>query len=249
MNRYGLIGHKLPHSYSPKIHEYLFKKNNINATYSLLEVEENELGDCILKLRNSEYQGFNVTIPYKEKVICYCDELTDAAKEIGAVNTIYLSNGKVIGDNTDHSGFALQLDIQNIDVKNKNVYILGNGGAAKAVSYAFEKKGATVINVSRSGNGITYDALKVIEHYDVLVNTTPLGMFPNIETSILDEEYFKRADVCIDLIYNPRLTKFLSFAKEGYHSLLMLILQAIHAEEIWQGSKLVYDIKELEELL
>lgn len=249
MNKYALIGRKLSHSYSPIIHQYLFKKNDINATYSLIEIEENELEKCIVDLKNNLYSGFNVTIPYKEKVIPYCDILTDAAKEIGAVNTIYLKDGKVIGDNTDHSGFAKELDYYNIDVNLKNVYVLGNGGAAKAIAYALKKKGANVIFVSRSGNGIGYDELKQIDKYDILINTTPLGMYPNLDASILEEDIVKRANLCIDLIYNPRKTKFLSFAKEGYHSLLMLFFQAIDAEEIWQDKKIHYDLLELEKLI
>lgn len=249
MNKYGLIGRKLSHSYSPIIHRYIFEKNNIDATYSLIEVEENELEKCIIDLKNNLYSGFNVTIPYKEKVIPYCDLLTDAAKAIGAVNTIYLRGGKVVGDNTDHSGFAKELDYYNIDVSEKNVYILGNGGAAKAIAYALEKKGANIIFVSRSGNGITYHKLKGIEQYDILINTTPLGMYPNTDSCILDEDTIKKANICIDLIYNPRKTKFLSFAKKGYHSLLMLFFQAIDAEGIWNGIEIDYDLLELEKLI
>lgn len=249
MNKYGLIGHKLSHSYSPLIHQYLFEKNNISATYSLIEVGKNELINCINDLKNNVYAGYNVTIPYKEKIIPYCDILTNAAKEIGAVNTVYISNGMVVGDNTDHSGFAKQLEFYNIEVNKKDVYILGNGGAAKAIKYALENKGANVYVVSRSGNYLTYDDLKNINKYDILINTTPLGMYPNVDSCVLDEAYIKRASICIDLIYNPRMTRFLSFANEGYHSLLMLIFQAICAEEIWHQKKFEYDLEELEKII
>lgn len=249
MNRYGLIGYKLAHSYSPIIHQYLFSKNNINATYDLVEVEENELANIIEDLKNNTYQGLNVTIPYKEKIIPFCDILTDAAKKIGAVNTLYIRNGNVIGDNTDHSGFARQLDFYNIDVNGKNVYVLGNGGAAKAIKYALTSLGANVVVVSRSGKDISYEDLIKLDRYDILINTTPLGMYPNTDTSILEKEIVQKAEICIDLIYNPRFTKFLSFAKEGYHSLLMLVFQAIDAEEIWQKSNLEYNLNEIEGLL
>ena len=245
MNRYGLIGHHLSHSYSPIIHQYLFKKNNIDATYSLIEVSENELEACINDLRNNIYQGFNVTIPYKEKIMPYCDILTDAAKNIGAVNTIYLRNGQVVGDNTDYLGFATELKIFDIDVNKKDVYVMGNGGASKAICYALKLLGANPIITSINGEGLTYDELKKIDSYDVLINATPVGMYPNIDSCVIEECNIKKAKICIDLIFNPQITKFLSYAKKGYNGLLMLIFQAIHAEEFWQETKISYDLDEL----
>lgn len=249
MNKYGLIGKKLSHSYSEIIHKYLFAANNIDALYTLIEVEENELLGCINDLKCNLYKGYNVTIPYKEAIMKYCDILTDSAKEIGAVNTIYLKDGMVVGDNTDYVGFIRQLKYYNIDVYDKDVYVLGNGGSSKAIKYALKELGANVFVVSRSGAEMSYETLMKINHYDLLINTTPLGMYPNIDNSILDECYIKKADICIDLIYNPKITKFLSFANEGYNGLSMLIFQAVKAEEIWQGHKLKYDLEEIEGLL
>jgi len=249
MNKYGLIGHHLSHSYSPQIHQYLFKKNNIDATYSLIEVEDDELANCIKNLKNNVYSGYNVTIPYKEKIMKYCDLLTDAAKEIGAVNTVYMRDGLVIGDNTDYLGFMTELQICGIDVSEKDVYVMGNGGASKAIRYAIKLLNGNSIVTSITGEGLTYEELRSIPHYSVLINTTPVGMYPNCDSCVIEEEHVKKADVCVDLIFNPKVTKFLSYSKRGYNGLLMLIFQAIHAEELWQQKEIIYDLEELKNLL
>ena len=245
MNKYGLIGHHLSHSYSPLIHQYIFEKNNINATYELIEVEEFQLEDCVNNLKNNIYKGYNVTIPYKEKIMKFCDVLTDAAKEIGAVNTIYMKDGLVVGDNTDYLGFSAELKTYDIRVFGKDIYVLGSGGASKAICYSIKQNGGNPVVVSTKGNGLSYQEFKEINHYDLIVNTTPVGMFPNVGESVIEQEYVLKADVCVDLIFNPPITKFLSYSKRGYNGLLMLIYQAIYAEELWQNSKVDYDLEEL----
>ena len=250
MNRYGLLGHKLSHSLSPVIHNYLFKKNNIDGIYELIEIEEEMLPLYVEKVRNGTYIGLNVTIPYKEKIIPYLDELSQASLAIGAVNTIYLKDGKVIGDNTDYLGFIDELNEYNINVKDKNVYILGSGGASKAISYAMKILGANPIIVSRDNSiGITYDELKDIKHYSLIINTTPVGMYPNCDKEILDKDTVLKSDLCVDIICNPKVTKLLEYAKEGYNGILMLVFQAIRAEILWQEKEIKYDLKELLELL
>ena len=245
MNRYGLLGHKLGHSQSKVIHEYLFEKSNIDAEYDLIELEEFELETQINKIREGIYCGYNVTIPYKEKVIPFLDELTDSAKEINAVNTIYISNGLLIGDNTDYLGFIDELNLYGIDVSGKDVYVLGSGGASKAIIYALRKLSANPIVVSRDNSkGITYRQLNEIEHFDLIVNTTPVGMYPNVNGEVLSKEIVSKADYCIDLICNPKVTKFLEYAKVGYNGIYMLIFQAIHAEHKWQ-KEISYDLEEL----
>jgi shikimate dehydrogenase len=249
MNRYGLLGRKLGHSLSKIIHEYIFEKSNIDATYDLIELEEDEILDKINLLRSGYYSGFNVTIPYKETVIPYLDKLTDAAKEINAVNTIYMSDGKLIGDNTDYLGFIDQLNFFNIDVTDKEVYVLGSGGASKAIVYALNKLNAKTIVVSRNiSNGITYEEFKNIKHYDLIINTTPIGMYPNIDGEVLEKEVVEKADICIDLITTPKVTKFLEYSKIGFNGIYMLIFQAIHAEEIW-NKFITFDVKELYNML
>lgn len=245
MNKYGLLGEKLSHSYSKTIHEYFFDVSNIDASYDLIEVEESMLKEMIDKIRNREYLGYNVTIPYKEKVISFLDELTEAAKEIKAVNTIYMVDGKVIGDNTDYLGFIDELAYLDIEVKDKTVYVLGSGGASKAICYALEKLQATPIVVSRDKTcGITYDELSNISHFDLIVNTTPVGMFPKCDGVILAKEIVEKADYCVDLICNPKATKFVEFSKNGYNGIYMLIYQALHAEYLW-GNEVEFNIEEL----
>lgn len=249
MIKYGLLGRKLSHSQSKTIHEYFFKINNINATYDLIEIEEEEILDKLNLIRNGIYNGFNVTIPYKETVMKYLDQLTSAAKEIGAVNTIYLKDGLLVGDNTDYLGFIEELNYLNLKVSNKKVYVLGSGGASKAICYALNKLKNDVIIVSRDKTkGITYDVLKEIEHFDLIVNTTPVGMYPNIEGEILDEEIVKKSSLCIDLICNPKTTKFLQYSSIGYNGIYMLIFQAFHAQIKW-GNDIKFNVKELYNLL
>ena len=234
MNRYGLLGRKLGHSQSKIIHEYFFNLHNVSATYDLIEIEEEEIKTKIDLIKKGYYQGFNVTVPYKEKVIPYLDILSDSARKIGAVNTIYLKDGLLIGDNTDYLGFIEELKYLDLDLQDKNVYVLGSGGSSKAIHYALQKINAKPIIVSRDNKkGITYDELYTMNHFDVIVNTTPVGMYPNVDGAILSEDVVSKADLCIDIICNPKQTKFLQYAKCGYNGLYMLIFQAIHAQKLW----------------
>lgn len=249
MNRYGLLGRKLGHSSSKIIHEMIFISSNIEATYDLIELEENQLEEKIKLLRTGYYNGFNVTIPYKEKVIPYLDKLTIAANEIGAVNTIYLKDGLLIGDNTDYLGFIDEVNFYKLDVNNKDVYVLGSGGASKAICYALKKLGANPITVSRDkAKGMTYGELCECNKIDLIVNTTPVGMYPNSEGEILPKEVVSKAECCIDLICNPKVTRFLEYAKTGYNGLYMLIFQAVHAELKW-NKDINYSVEEIYEKL
>ena len=234
MNKYGLIGKKLGHSLSKKIHEDFFKQKGINASYDLLEVSEEEIEETLNLVKTNYYKGLNVTVPYKETVIKYLDELTVAAKEIKAVNTIYLKDGKLIGDNTDYLGFIKQLEDNNINVENKDVYVLGSGGASKAIIYALKILKANPIVVSRNPEkGISYEMLAQIENISLIINTTPVGMYPNINDEVLDKEIIERTECCIDLIYNPKQTIFLKYSKRGFNGFEMLINQALEAERLW----------------
>ena len=245
MNRYGLLGHKLSHSQSKIIHEYFFTNNGFDASYDLIEIEEDEIKEKLDLIRSGYYQGFNVTIPYKEKVIKYLDKLSHAAKEIGAVNTIYMRDGLLIGDNTDYLGFIDELNHLKIEVENKKVYVLGSGGASKAICYALSEAHATPIVVSRDTNkGISYSDITDIDYFDMIVNTTPVGMYPNVSGEILTKDIVSKAHVCIDLICNPKKTKFLEYAKKGYNGIYMLIFQALHAEELW-GNDIKLDVEDL----
>ena len=233
MKKFGLLGEKLSHSKSPDIHKIIFKELNINGKYDLIETPPEDIEKYI-----NEYDGLNVTIPYKETVKPILKSLSKEAKSIGAVNTIY----KQKGYNTDYFGFKKMLNVKNIKVNNKICVILGTGGASKAVKYYLKNQDAKkVINVSRSKKGpniINYDELKNIDG-DILINATPVGMYPNIKESPVNSKIISKYKVAIDLIYNPLETLFLKIAKKNnlkyVNGLYMLIGQAVKAQEIWNN--------------
>ena len=237
MMRFALLGEKLSHSYSPLIHNEIFKDLNLNASYELKECKKEELKDIINSLRNNTYNGFNVTIPYKKEVMQYLDIISDEAKEIGSVNTIAYINGKIIGYNTDYYGFYNELKYFNINPKNRICYVLGTGGASLAINKALADLGGNVINVSRNPNEgqISYSSLNVTND-DIIVNTTPVGMYPNVGVSPIDSEKAKKAYAVLDIIFNPRQTKLLLDANSNMDGLYMLVGQAIKAEEIWHNT-------------
>ncbi|MGL4949516.1 MAG: shikimate dehydrogenase family protein [Anaeroplasmataceae bacterium] len=241
MLKYGLLGAKLAHSYSKLIHEKIYRLKDVNASYDLIETNEDELEKVLDKLRTKEYSGYNVTIPYKTTVIKYLDELTEEAKKINSVNTIKLIDNKLVGYNTDYEGFKYLL----LDTKlnlTSNFYILGNSATAKTVSSVLTDLNIKnqIVSRTKSINTITYDELK-ITNKDILVNTTPVGMYPNND-SILSKDVVSEAQGVIDLIYNPTITKFMSYNKDSYNGLLMLIRQAILSDEIFFNKKLNLDI-------
>ena len=241
MKVFALLGEHLSHSYSPIIQKKLFEQKGLDYDYKLLEIKIDEIKETLEELRNGIYSGFNVTIPYKKEVMQYLDIISDEAKAIGAVNTIKCENGKLIGYNTDYYGFSDELKYFGVDVLNKKCYVLGTGGASLAVSKALKDLGGNVISVSRNKtqNTITYDILN-INGDDVIVNTTPVGMYPNVDASPLTKEMASRAYALVDIIFNPSVTKLMSYNKNSYNGLLMLIGQAAKAQDIWLSKH--YDI-------
>ncbi|MBN2268302.1 MAG: shikimate dehydrogenase [Acholeplasmataceae bacterium] len=243
-NKYGLIGKNIAYSKSPKIHKFMAEKLNLDMIYELIDIEEEELPRLMKQLRSGIYRGFNVTTPYKQLICKYLDELTPKAKRIQAVNTIYIKNDKVIGDNTDYDGFIGLLLTHHIDVKGKNVYILGSGGAAKSVYIALMDLMADVTVVVRKvaedtsffHKVITYDQINP-KKVDLYIQTTPIGTHPNVFDSVLDSEYVKN-HIVIDLIYNPPVTQIMKDSQLGINGLNMLIIQALKSEEIWFSRKI-----------
>lgn len=233
---YALIGHPLGHSISPFIHSLIFHKQNINASYELKDIEEKDLEAAIKELRDGRYCGYNVTIPYKEKIMPYLDEISIEAKAIGAVNTISCVNGKVIGYNTDYAGIKAEILQYKLDIQGKDIYILGSGGASKACFKAVTDLGGNPIVVSRTKNSsnISYEELYQLKEISGIINTTPVGMYPNSEEAPIDKTVASKAGFIIDVIFNPRKTKLMSYNDTSYNGLPMLIHQAIKAEEIWQ---------------
>ena len=233
--KYGLIGEKLGHSFSKEIHEALG-----GYEYELLEIPRDGL-DAFMKKR--DFTAINVTIPYKEAVIPYLDFVSDKARAIGAVNTIVNRGGRLYGYNTDFSGMTDLINKAKIEIKNKKVLIAGTGGTSKtsfAVAKALGAREIYLVSRSEKEGAITYDQAYV-RHSDaeVIINTTPVGMFPRAEGLSVDTERFASLEGAIDAIYNPLRTRFVQNASrkgaaaEG--GLYMLVAQGVRASEIFLG--------------
>lgn len=233
----GLIGHPLGHSWSAQIHHFL-----IQEEYQKWDLSENEFDDFMQK---RDFDGINVTIPYKQKVMSYLDVLDPAAEAIGAVNCIVNREGKLTGYNTDYLGFMQMLEANHVDVQGKHTALLGTGGASKAAAYALKKLGAEVQKVSRSEKPgcITYAQLyEDASSYACIVNVTPVGMYPNTNESAVDPAKFPQADTVIDIVANPLRTKLLFDAKvlgmKTVGGFEMLVRQAFAADELFTGRQL-----------
>lgn len=227
----GLIGEKLGHSYSKIIHERI-----ADYEYELISLNQSEFQEFMI---NRQFDAINVTIPYKEKVIPYLDELDESAKAVMAVNTIVNRNGKLIGYNTDTYGFDYTLKAHQIDVEGKKVVVLGNGGAAKAICSILKKNGAReIIKVKKNPSPETIFYEECYDLHDdasVLVNTSPVGMFPNNEDCPIDLDRFDNLEAVVDIIYNPLKTRLLVEAEKrgmkAVSGLEMLVAQAKKAVE------------------
>ncbi len=247
MNKYALIGKKLSHSYSAIIHNYIFKKLGIDASYNLIETDNL---DEFIKYAKANLSGFNITIPYKEEILKYVDILDDKAKILKNVNTIKIVDNKLYGYNTDYDGFLGMLDYYDINYLNKSCYILGSGGAAKTCLNALSNKAKEVYMVSRSNRKddiIGYDDL-FNKDIDILVNATPVGMYPNILDIPVSKDIILKSKDMVDLIYNPKQTEFLKVKNSNNNGLIMLILQALKADEIWLDIKVDNLVEEVGEL-
>ncbi len=243
---YGLIGEKLGHSYSKDIHEML-----ADYTYDLCPLTKNEFKEFMEK---HNFKAINVTIPYKQDVIPYLDELDENARAIGAVNTIVNKNGKLCGHNTDFSGFLYMLRRHGIDIAGKKCVVLGDGGASKAVVAVLKKLGAreiVIVDVIKTASSITYEEC-FDKHTDAefIANTSPVGMYPKCDASPVDLNKFPQCRAVVDVIYNPLETVLISQAKEcgmtGVNGLEMLVAQALYAVEFFLDTKL--DEKKIDEI-
>lgn len=251
-NFYGLIGEKLGHSFSPKIHSLILKTTNTDGLYNLFELRQENLKSAILSLKALGCIGINVTIPYKVKVIEYLNSLSHEAKKIGAVNTISFANDELTGYNTDYTGFGETLKKANINIHNKNAVILGTGGASKAVlQYLIDNNINEITFVSRNPKNksntkdfkiISYDDVEKLRNQDLIINCTPCGMYPNVNDYPIDKNILNKFHTAIDLIYNPSETVFLKHAAElgikAVNGLYMLVAQAVASHEIWRGIKI-----------
>ena len=227
---FGLLGRKLGHSFSPQIHRQIGEAAGRTYDYVLFEKEPGELEAFI---KGGEWEGLNVTVPYKEDVIPFLDELSGEAAAIGAVNTIVRKDGKLIGYNTDYYGFMHTLDINGVRVEGAKCLVLGAGGASKAVTAVLNDMDAgQVVVMSRKGD-VTFADIADHKDADILINTTPVGMYPDTGKSLVYPGTFTKLKWVVDLIYNPLRTNLLCQAKksliEPISGLQMLVSQAVYS--------------------
>ncbi len=253
--RLGILGEKLSHSLSPEIHQDLMGQLNIQGTYQKFEMTADEVPLLKPFMEKENIVGMNVTIPYKETVCRLVDILEPAAAKIGAVNTIFLKSGVLYGYNTDFLGVVSMFRKANIALLGKKIVILGSGGASRALIYGFHKEQAAQITVAARNQTassvlkkqfpyIAICTLDKIPDGDIIINTTPIGMYPNAGKSPVSKEIVKKFKIASDIVYNPLMTEFLLTAQEQglqiVTGLMMLVDQAIGAEEIWFRRKLDY---------
>lgn len=255
--KFGLLGRVLGHSLSPQIHEAIFRTLGREDTYTLLEREPDQVA-AFIRENGEGLTGSNVTIPYKEKVIPYLKSIAPEAEKIGAVNTLFFTPGGVEGYNTDYLGFDRMLQAAGISLDGKAVTVLGNGGAAKAVlQVVTDRKAKTIQILSRHPE----QANESLRHFlaqrpdaqvrlyadaepgsQVIINTTPVGMFPKVGVSPVPAVFTAGCEAAVDIIYNPRETQFLADARKSgaktCNGLYMLVAQAVASEEIWQQKEL-----------
>jgi shikimate dehydrogenase len=264
---YGIIGHPVRHSFSPALHNAAFQTCGLNAVYVAFDVENIE--NAIRGIRALGIAGASVTIPHKVEAIRFLDDITDLAQKIGAINTIYWENGKLKGDNTDAYGFYESLS-RHTSITDKHVVVLGSGGASLAVCFALfaydsPKKLTIIARNQESRNNLRERLLASFPHAlietanfeslatilpkgDVLVNTTPVGMFPHEDVSPVEESLIPSGITVMDLIYHPLETKLLTFARQKHCTTVngaeMLLFQATRQFEIWTGEKAPFDVME-----
>lgn len=269
----GLFGYPLGHTYSPIMQNAAFSNRGINNVYLPIEVKPDSFGTVIKAVSSMNFGGFNITIPYKVEIMKYLDKIDETAKRIGAVNTVVIKDGRLEGYNTDGIGFLKSFqEAAEATIEEKKVFVLGSGGASRAIcmtlalnkakklyicNRTFEKALALVEDINKfmpeSSTAIPmeYDDMKkAVEHADVFINTTSVGMFPEIDEIPIDSSLLKKELIVYDVVYNPRKTKLILEAEKlgckTISGLGMLVYQGAEAFELWTGknapTELMYSI-------
>ena len=269
-NRLGVIGYPLGHSLSPEIQNGAIKKLGLDLIYEKWSLPEEDLKKFVfsVKMENSSILGFNVTIPYKEVILNYLDNVSERAKAIGAVNTVILRKGQLVGENTDGIGFIESLKRQGMTIENKNVLIIGTGGAAKGISIFLDLSGLMTIDfvgrnkeagqclvnkISELSTDSKWHSFLELEtmslsKYDFIIQTTPLGMKGIKGKLTFPYDHLNKNQVLVDIIYNPLKTEFLLEGEKRGNSIVngvgMLVCQGAEALTLWTGKKPNKDLME-----
>ena len=246
MKKYFVVGNPINHSFSPKLHNYWLKQNNINAVYEKIKLEENEIKNFISKIKNQEINGCNVTVPFKKTVIPFLDKLSLEAEQTQSVNTISFQNGNLVGHNTDIIGFQKAIDNINYNVKDKKILILGAGGVVPSIIFALYKMKASRITISnrtrQKAENLKSQFSEInivnwgeIPNFDMIINATSLGL--KNETISLNDSNIGEDKLFYDVIYNPSETNFLKDGKklgnQTENGKFMFIYQAFEAFKLW----------------
>ena len=248
MKKYFVIGNPINHSLSPKLHNHWLKQNNINAVYEKIKLEENEIENFLLKIKNQEINGCNVTVPFKRTVIPFLDKLSLEAEKTQSVNTIIFYNGNLVGYNTDIGGFQKAINNLKYNVKDKKILILGAGGVVPSIIFALTKMKASKIIVTnrthKKAENLKSQFKEIdivnwgdIPDFNMIINATSLGL--NNETIDLNTSKIGEGKFFYDVIYNPNETNFLKLGKKLGNQIengkLMFIYQAFEAFRLWHG--------------
>lgn len=253
---YAVIGDPISHSLSPVFQNYFINLKNINALYMPLKISPDSLENSLALLKDN-FAGFNVTIPHKENIIKYLDEVDPLALEYGAVNTVKVLDGRLIGYNTDGIGFTKSIENLNVSLQGKDVLLLGAGGAAKVIAAEIIRLGGNLTIANRNVNRASIvkkdlesiyssfievvDLKQITKSFDIIINSTSVGMHPNIDEMPIQTSILQGAELVYDLIYNPFETRLLKtgreFGAKVINGLPMLIYQGLKSFEIWTGEK------------
>ena len=253
MIKYGVIGNNLDHSLAPEVHNMFFNVYSLDGVFEKVNVSLEDFNQKDIHEILIGFKGANVSSPYKVRIISTLDTVSDEVREIGSVNTINNVNGKLIGYNTDAEGFKELLSRNGIKPRGKIFVILGSGGTARSACYYLKDKAREIYVVARQKEKdaiagakiIDYDELPFIQG-DVLINTTPVGMYPDVDKCIVDKSIIENYEYIIDLVYNPIFTKLMQLGvkanKKCIPGLYMLVSQGITSQAYWQGIKMDYMI-------
>ena len=257
--RFAVLGQSLPHTWSPYIYNSLFDAAGLDAIYLPVTVPPERLGS-VTDVFRSCFSGFNVTIPYKEKILPFLDDVDEAARVCGAVNTVEIRNGRMIGHITDGLGMLRAIEEKGVETHQADVLILGGGGAARVAGYAFLSRGGRVtfaVRDTQKGDALAHalaktqqDGLRRLsvrpladcaEAHDILINCTPVGMYPHVDACPVSADVIARCRAVFDAVYNPRETRLLALARQNglptIEGLGMLFYQAVEAQKFWFGDR------------